>query len=489
MTVEEIAETMESVDLDGETGDGTRLGAAGPLGRGRFRPRRRGEGEAMGKVSEGSGDPFDDSALSALVELSRNAVKPPSQAQLELGLIELRERVVEVRSRGRVWWRMSLVGATAALLFVAGVWGVSVLRNNWMTSGPVAVDRIEGGALLDGGYLSESGHAGIGVFFNEGSSFVLAPGTRGRLRELFKDGARFAIEDGAASFQITPNAARRWSVEAGPFLVTVKGTVFKVAWDPSSERFELFLRRGRVVVNGPVAGGAIPLRAGQHLVIVLPRGGDPHHRGTIRGAVRRLASERGRPAERCRPRSPRSPRRRTRSIPPRERTWRAHRHVSPPVATAGRRWAGLLAAGRWDRILADVDREGIDATLGSASSEDLLALADAARYRRRVDLARTALLAQRRRFAGSPRALDALFLLGRVEELSPDGAARAIAFYDDYLARAPRGGYAAEALGRKMILTSDLGGPSKARPIADEYLRRFPGGSYAGSARALGHVP
>ena len=76
-----------------------------------------------------------------------------------------------------------------------------------------------------------------------------------------------------------------------------------------------------------------------------------------------------------------------------------------------------------------------------------------------------------------------------MEELSPDGSARAIAFYDDYLARAPRGGYAAEALGRKMILSNDLGGPSKARPIADEYLRRFPGGSYAGSARALGHVP
>ena len=158
-------------------------------------------------------------------------------------------------------------------------------------------------------------------------------------------------------------------------------------------------------------------------------------------------------------------------------------------ATAGRRWAELLAAGHWDRILADVDREGIDAALESASSEDLLALADAARYRRRVDLARAALLAQRRRFPGSARALDALFLLGRVEELSTDGAARAISFYDDYLARAPQGGYAAAALGRKMILTNDLGGPSKARPIADEYLRRFPSGSYAGSARALGHVP
>ena len=442
----------------------------------------------MGTVSAGSGDPFDDSALSALVELSRSAVKPPSDAQLELGLIELRKRLGEVRSRGRAWRRMSLVGATAALLLVAGVWGVSVLRNNWMTSGPVAVDRIEGGALLDGGYLSESGHAGIGVFFNEGSSFVLAPGTRGRLRELFKDGARFAIEDGAASFQITPNAARRWSVEAGPFLVTVKGTVFKVAWDPSSERFELALRRGRVVVNGPVAGGAIPLRAGQHLVIVLPRGEtlitEEPSEGPSGDPPANEAGRRSAPSE--------EPAAATASNA-RHPATRTNLAASParlsPSGTVGRRWAGLLAAGRWDRILADVDREGIDATLGSASSEDLLALADAARYRRRVDLARAALLAQRRRFPGSARALEALFLLGRVEELSPDGAARAIAFYDDYLARAPRGGYAAAALGRKMILTSELGGPSKARPIAGEYLRRFPGGSYAGSARALGHVP
>ena len=436
----------------------------------------------MGKLTTGHGDPSDGPVLSALVELGRDAVKPPSEAQLERGLSELRERVAAVHSRGRAWRRVSLAGAAAALLLAAGVWGVSRFRSSWPTPRPVAVDRIEGGALLDGGYLSESGHGGIGVFFNEGSSFVLKPGTRGRLREVFEDGARFAIEDGAASFQITPNAARRWSVEAGPFLVTVKGTVFNVAWDPVSERFELILRRGRVVVSGPVAGGGVSLRAGQHLVIVLPRAEtviteEPAEDQTAR---RTPPSDAPAPAPAAAPNAKQ----------PAARLNLAGLPVAaPPRGTAGRRWGELLAAGRWDRILADVDRDGIDATLESASSEDLLALADAARYRRRVDLARPALLAERRRFPGSARALDALFLLGRVEELRPDGATRAIAFYDDYLARAPRGGYAAAALGRKMILTNDLGGPSKARPLADEYLRRFPSGSYAGSARALGHAP
>ena len=114
---------------------------------------------------------------------------------------------------------------------------------------------------------------------------------------------------------------------------------------------------------------------------------------------------------------------------------------------------------------------------------------DAARYRRRMDLARDALLAERRRFADSPRALDAAFLLGRVEEASDRGLARAIEWYDAYLTRAPGGTYASEALGRKMTLTNKLGGADRARPIAEEYLRRFPGGTYAGPARAFLRAP
>ena len=148
-----------------------------------------------------------------------------------------------------------------------------------------------------------------------------------------------------------------------------------------------------------------------------------------------------------------------------------------------------MASGHWDRILEDVERAGIKTTLDKASSEELFALADAARYRRRTDLARAALVAERRRFPGSPRALDAIFLLGRVDESAERGMAQAIEWYDEYLARAPSGAYAAEALGRKMTLTNELDGQARARPVAEEYLRRFPKGSYARLARALSRVP
>jgi TolA-binding protein len=103
--------------------------------------------------------------------------------------------------------------------------------------------------------------------------------------------------------------------------------------------------------------------------------------------------------------------------------------------------------------------------------------------------AREALLAERRRFPSSSRALDAAFLLGRLEEDSARGPTKAVAWYDEYLSRAPNGTYASEALGRKMIVTSKLAGAAQARPMADEYLRRFPSGTYAGSARALKRAP
>ncbi|HEY5955971.1 MAG TPA: hypothetical protein VIV60_05435, partial [Polyangiaceae bacterium] len=148
-------------------------------------------------------------------------------------------------------------------------------------------------------------------------------------------------------------------------------------------------------------------------------------------------------------------------------------------------WSEELAHGRWDRILDDVRRVGVEATLAEASSDDLFAVADAARFRRQPDLARSALLALRRRFPNSPRALDAIFLLGRIEESRGAGKASALARYDEYLARAPNGPFAGEALGCKMTLTDRLEGPAQARPITAEYLRRFPKGSYAGAARAL----
>jgi hypothetical protein len=416
-------------------------------------------------------------ALTGLTELYRDSMEEPAPTDLERGLDTLLARVSSRRARRRATLRWSLVSAAVAVSTLVALRTTSVLRKSGRMPAPAMLTyRIDGGNVLEGGYLRESGGAGIKLSFSEGSQLAFSPGTRGRIREVDGQGAHFAIERGTASFQVTPSSARRWLVDVGPFLVTVKGTVFTVSWDPLGEHFELTLGRGRVVVTGPVSAGEIALRAGQHLVVNLPRAETVITEVPTEQAV---AATNGVPV----PRVAAAP-----ELQPtvaNDKSAEPGRAVTPARTAKDRGWSDELAHGNWQSVLDDVKRVGVDETLSKASNDDLFALADAARYGRRLDLARAALLAERRRYPESPRTLDALFLLGRVEEARESGVARAIAWYDRYLASAPMGPLAGEALGRKMTLTDKLEGPGRARPVAEDYLRRFPGGSYAGSAREL----
>lgn len=421
-------------------------------------------------------EPKDPRALTALSELYSGSAEPAAEADIDRGLNSLLARVASANPRrARVSWPVAV--AALVLCAVVAVPLTSLIRKRIRPPELALLTyHVEGGRVLERGYLREAGHAGMSVTFNEGSEFRLAPTTRGRIREIAKEGAHIAIEHGTASLSITPGTGRRWLVDVGPFLVTVKGTTFTVSWDPISERFALELQRGNVVVSGPLSTGEIPLRAGQHLAVNLAKAETVITENSTDAAPDGAAnaSVPQQPAQ-----AEPSP-----SAASNEPTEAAAPHASS-TRNGERQWSEELAQGQWDRILDDVKRAGIETTLAKASSDDLFAVANAARYRRQPDLARSALLALRRRFPNSPRSLDAIYLLGRVEESRGSGTAQAIARYAEYLARAPNGPFAGEALGRKMTLTEALEGPARARPAAEEYLRRFPKGSYAGSARAL----
>jgi ferric-dicitrate binding protein FerR (iron transport regulator) len=426
----------------------------------------------------------DSRALEALTRLARATVQRPTAAQLDRGLNLLVARSTAHRSRRTKVVRWSLAGLFAAVCTLLGVQVAPVLRGR--ASDPAAVEyRVEGGSILAGGYLRDSGDDGVRLVFNEGTQVNLMPGARGRLRSLDNEGSRVVLDQGTATFDVARSKERRWLVEAGPFSVAVKGTFFTVSWDPPSERFELRLQHGKVVVSGPIASGDIELRAGQRLIVNLPKA------ETLileEPAAFASAGSSGAPTTPSAEHEPALPAL-VAGQPTVKDAAEASRAPAAPTASAVNKverkssWADHLAHGHWDRILEDVERRGIETTLETSPSEDLFALADAARYRRRADLARAALLAQRRRFPASSRSTDVAFLLGRVEEARD--RARAIAWYDEYLARAATGTYAAEAWGRKMVLTNELKGRSLARPIAEEYLRRFPKGSYKDAARAL----
>ncbi|HET7544544.1 MAG TPA: FecR domain-containing protein [Polyangiaceae bacterium] len=420
-------------------------------------------------------------ALHALVRLVRDTVQPPTALALDRGLKLLLTRATAQRARRHRVARWSLAAVVTAACVLLGVQVASLLRGRARDL-PALVYRVEGGSVLTGGYLRDAGD-GVRLFFNEGTKVEFSRGARGRLRAVEKEGTRVVLDQGTASFDVARSKERRWFVEAGPFSVAVKGTFFNVSWEPANERFELRLQHGSVVVSGPIAGGDIELRAGQRLVVNLPK------------AETLISEMQADPSPATSSSAPSTSTPSTPSAAPPAAAVSskdAPEKNASPVTSAGKgerktSWSEYLARGHWDRILAEAEQRGVDATLDNASSDELFALADAARYRRRGDLARAALLAERRRFPGAARSLDAAFLLGRVEE-SRDRA-RAIGWYAEYLQHSATGTYAAEALGRQMVLTNELKGRAVARPIAEEYLRRFPKGSYAGAARTLSGEP
>ena len=78
-------------------------------------------------------------------------------------------------------------------------------------------------------------------------------------------------------------------------------------------------------------------------------------------------------------------------------------HAAAAVREVSASWAARVSSGAFRGVVEDADSPGVERCLAEVSAPALAALADAARYVRRTELARRALLAERRRFAVPPR--------------------------------------------------------------------------------------
>jgi hypothetical protein len=251
------------------------------------------------------------------------------------------------------------------------------------------------------------------------------------------------------------------------------------------------MHRGKIIVRGPLAsGGGLTMEAGQHLVANV-KDGEIFLDTTPGSEAAKLPRARAEspeptfdvedsgmpavvPSGGAAPVSP-------------SHALRARAGRAAPQVAGDATWSKLIAQGDFRAVLAEAEQRGLARTLETASAADLTALADAARYVRRSDVARRALMAERDRFAQSVTGHEAAFFLGGLAEDESGAAATktALEWYDRYMAESPRGTYAAQALGRQMILVHKLRGPAAARPLATQYLERFPDGPYAGPAKKL----
>ena len=399
--------------------------------------------------------------LDEVGRLMRDATPPSSLQQHLEGRAKLIASVERMRRPSRA--RPALVALSFAAAAVVLAFFVLRMRSSAAPGAPIAW-HVEDGAVGAQGYVSIPATApSARLVFDDGSDVALAPGSRGRVAATTATGAEVVLEQGRARVHVQHHDGTRWMVDAGPFAVRVTGTEFLVAWAADAEMLDVWMKQGRVEVAGPVLGEALVLSAGQHL------------RARLKDSTVQIDAD-PEPTDAVNP----TPASSTLVVPGVE--------VSGPIpgaAPAGPTWPKLVTSGDYARVLREADAEGVGHALVSRPLPDLRALGDAARYAGSSAVARRAYGAIRARFASSGEARTAAFLLGRVAEEQDHATVDAVRWYDTYMAEAPGGAFAGDALGRKMVLVSKTQGRDAAKPLADRYLQRFPGGPYAAAAHDL----
>lgn len=404
--------------------------------------------------------------LEPLMVLARDSLSQMSPEQCLRGEAVIAERLAAGRPR-----RSRLALATAFVGAAAGFGGLLVGGDQWLRHESAHVARLSywiAPVSSAAPRTANSGNPAQLLRFSDGTEIRVEGGAQARVRSVSDHGATVAMSRGTLHADVVHSASSDWRFDAGPFTVRVTGTAFQLAWEPEQDRFELRLEHGAVTVTSPVANDPIPLRAGQWLTI------RPHtNQVFIRDLPVLDAPEPESSTEVGEPEAPSAP------VPNAAGTPRPGLSPKPE-----HNWARDLTRGKAEQIVTEAQRLGLEGCLTEVSGSELAALADAARYTRRNEIAGKAMLAERRRFAGSRRAVEAALFLGRLAEAEHDDR-QALGWFDTYLAEAPAGLYASEALGRKMAIVQRVSGEAAARAIAVDYLARYREGTYAAAARAI----
>lgn len=430
--------------------------------------------------------PIDDALPLAIVNLIHERHGHSSSAQLAAGAERFLARIQQRRQPRRpLTWAIAAAAASVTILALV----VTILHRT-----PQALEvSIRGAHLLTGGAIESDPGGEPCLHFSDGSDIRLSAAAHAVLRHVDPLGATVSVRDGDAEVDVAHRPGALWMFEAGPFLIHVTGTAFRFVWNAATEEFDLRMQRGSVEVTGPLTDGMLVLHAGEHLVVHVRKGEVVIHQREAENLPGNAApappSDTAAHSDGASEQPTPEASLYVEPVIPQELPNDSVRASTPrkPESARGDSWPALVTRGDFETVVADARRRGVEASLAREGPLQLTALADAARYTRDDELARSTLLAERRRFPGSTLAHEAAFLLGRLEETRNDSAA-AIERYRRYVIEDPQGRYVAEALGRRMVLLETVS-PDEARQVAEEYLRRFPAAAYAARARAIAKVP
>jgi hypothetical protein len=417
-------------------------------------------------------DAADARIIEYVASAARQGLGQVTEAELNEGWQRLASRLARKEDREPLislrrrfpWGRWALAGAVAvALAMVAYRLPLRPLDS--------PLQYVVEGATV-GPAQTITATSSTRVLFSDESRLGIEPSSKIKMLGTDAHGAQVAVADGSIDVFVKPRKDSSWRFEAGPFSILVKGTAFRLGFDAAKGRLDLHMKTGVVEVRDPYKDRVSILRGGDSLELLANPANEASN----------IA-----PAQVTPPLPPATP---LQTLPARPTALKPFAHDGPgrlamhDGASHSASWSDLIAKGDFSAVVQDAERRGLDVTLARGSAVDLITLADAARYTKQYETARQALLALRARFAGSERAKDAAFFLGRLSEVGPASSDAALTWYDTYLAEADRGPYASEALGRKLTLLVGKD-PERAHKVARSYLQRFPQGNQAELAQSV----
>lgn len=313
--------------------------------------------------------------------------------------------------------------------------------------------------------------------FSDGSAVVLSPATRAVITHVASDRAELRLKEGHLSASIRKKTGITWTIGAGPYSVRVVGTEFSVDWQRSSETLKVSVNEGRVRVFGADLGAeGIALDAGASLE---RHHGSPvvEHHAPIAAPVTTSQAE-SEPSERELPKS--EPGGATATVPLLPSSARTEPNTAVTPA-----FLSLAAKGKYREALQAAEKQGFSELVEKLPENELVTLANSARFSGNSARARQALNAVRRRFPGRPPAELAALYLARTAEDLDHKPAEAVRWLRVFLAESPGGDLAATARANLMDLLLRSGDTEGARGVARDYLRYHPSGPHASEARAL----
>ncbi len=404
------------------------------------------------------------------VLLSEGLEPSPAGARLRWQRARLLESIKQ-EHQGRTRWQGSTRGLPAKLAFGLTL-GLAIGGVYFATSPESALPHeltasLDATPLAEGGWI-ETGARSEKIEFSEGSQVKLLEGSKARIGRLGPEHAELMLESGRLDAHIIKHTGIHWTIAAGPYRVHVVGTQFSVEWDFTRERFRVAVEEGEVRVSGgndlPAAGTS--LRAGQSL---------------LRSGRSERPTALPEPGE----------------VPP-IRPFAARPDPAPPQVTGTLRarsresgspavphWRELARRGRYTEALASARKLGLSKLSASLGADDMLLLANSARYAGDTRTARATFLELRQRHAGQPAARLAAFSLGRLASDADHDPGQAARWFRTFLSESPRGDLAAGARARLMNNLLKLGDEAGAQAVARDYLRYHPDGPQSDTARSL----